>query len=291
MRSAPNLTPAKLLERTRLTVDRELFEEFFVIDSFARVISNDAMAMGIIRTPYEAIEMLCIANRNMAEIFVEEMALELEQYGKDDEYWAALQAEDSDRANRFISEYISGKRHAEIYLSVMNEVREDLGLPEFDADDPMAWPAIQGEYDPPALPPVVEPAYVPIAPGRFEEHFRLTGTGFRIALDAVRQSVIATPYQVVEMICNANLMRSARMSENALRLVFDHYTPEELMVAIQNGTFSGFIERAAESEEFETMAGNLRLEIRTAFGVPETKEQGTSEKYKLWAGSRRKPVN
>src|ERR1700757_3406109 len=124
-------------KRTRLTVDRELFEEFFVIDSFGRTISNDAMAMGIIRTPYEAIEMICIANRNMADIFPDEIALELEENGsgKDDEYYAALRIGDHDRANRFIEQYISKERHTELFLSVMNEVREDLGLPEFDRNN------------------------------------------------------------------------------------------------------------------------------------------------------------
>ena len=35
----------------------------------------------------------------------------------------------------------------------------------------------------------------------------------------------------------------------------------------------------------------LLVEIRTAFGVPETKEIGKAEKYKLWLESHRSPVN
>ncbi len=281
-------------KRTRLTVDRELFEEFFVLDSFGRVISNDAMAMGIIRTPYEAVEMICIANRNMADIFPYEIALELEDNGsgKDDDYLAALRVQDFERAKRFIDEYISKERHTELFLSVINEVREDLGLPEWDPNDPLAWPTVQGEYNPPELPDDGgEPAYVPIAPWRFERHFRLTGTGFRLAREAIRQSIIATPYEVVEMICNVNLMREARTRQNALRLVFDEYTPEELMVAIQNRTFTSFVERAAESEKLDKMADSLLLELRKTFGVPETEERGNSERYKQWSEARRKPVN
>ena len=280
-------------KRTTLTVDRELFEEFFVIDSWARTIVVDALGAGIIETPYEALEMLCVANRKMAEIFVDEIALDLAEVGKDEDYIAALEVGDNARANSFIDQYISSDRHTQLFLGVLNEVREDLGLPEWDFNNtkPLPFEPTESEYDRPAMAEGAEAAFVRIAPWRFERHFRVTGPGMRIAIDAVRQSIIATPYEVVEMICNVNLMHEVRTRQNTFRLIFDEYTPEELYVAIQNRTFSGFVERTAESTNFDEIYDNLMLEIRNKFGVPEPKEKGKSEKYGLWSESRRKPVN
>lgn len=287
-------------KRTRLTVDRELFEEFFVMDIFGRSIAVDALAMGLIRTPYEQIETLCLANHNMAVIFVDEIADELEKCGKADEYLDAIEIEDSARANRFIDEYMSEERHSEIFLGVYNEVRADLGLPAWDPNRPnrkrsSKLPPEEEEWEPPdtrsPLPDGAERAFVPIAPWRFERHFTLKGAGYFVARDAIRQSVIATPYEAVEMICNVNMMFSLRNRQNAFRLIFGEYTPEELMVAIENRTFSAFMDRTIEDRKFEEMTDDLMLEIRKVFGVPETEEKGKSERYKLWSETRRKPVN
>src|ERR1043166_7655125 len=262
------------------------------------MIAVDAQAMGMIRTPYEAVEMVCIANHDLAVNYVDDMADELEKHGKADEYLTAVELGDTARATSFIEELIEKERIREIFLTALKETREELGVPELD---PKIRRAGTLDIDPGEeedefeddddLPDVVEPAFVRIAPWRFERHFELTGAGFWVALDAVRQSVIATPYEAVEMICNVNLMYSARSRQNTWRLIFDEYTPEELVVAIQNRTLSGFMERTAKSEKFETMVDDLMLEIRKKFGVPETEKRGKSEKYKLWAESRRKPVN
>ena len=270
------------------------------MESFGRSIAVDALTMGVIRTPYEEIETICGANHSMAVIFVDEIADELEKCGKDDEYLDAIELQESDRANRFIDEYISKERHSEIFLGVLNEVRGDFGLPPWNPNRPKPLRSLRtlaaAEEEPewpdrPALPEGVEPAFVPVAPWRFERHFTLKGPGFWVALDAIRQSVIATPYEAVEMICNVNLMHTVRFRQKSLRLIFDEYTPEELVVAVQNRTFDGFMERTAASEKLDEMTDELMLEIRKAFGVPETEEKGKSEKYKLWSESRRKPVN
>jgi hypothetical protein len=137
-----------------------------------------------------------------------------------------------------------------------------------------------------------EPAVVPIARWRFEKYFQLDGLPYAIVLDAFRQSVIATPYEMVKMLCEANIMYSLRLRENVWRAAAEEYQSfDALQVAVQNGTYRTFSDNLRNSERFGQLIDNLILEIRTAFGVPETAEIGPAEKYKLWLESRRRPVN
>jgi hypothetical protein len=137
-----------------------------------------------------------------------------------------------------------------------------------------------------------EPAVVPIAPWRFEKYFQLDGFPYGIVLDAFRQSVIATPYEMVKMLCDVNMLYSLRLREKAWRKIAEQYdSVEELRVAVRHGTYAAFRSDVLESEWFEQMFDNLVLEIRTAFGVPEIAEIGRAEKYKLWLDARRRAVN
>lgn len=137
-----------------------------------------------------------------------------------------------------------------------------------------------------------EPAVVPmLAPSRFEEFFDLDSPAYGIVWDAQRQSVIATPYEAVKMLCEANMMYATRIRANMWRMAFGQYeTPEELYAAVENRTFAGRA-TARMAESFEQMYDDLILEIRTTFGVRQTEERGKGERYRLWLQTRSKPVN
>src|ERR1043166_3874120 len=96
------------------------------------MIAVDAQAMGMIRTPYEAVEMVCIANHDLAVNYVDDMADELEKHGKADEYLTAVELGDTARATSFIEELIEKERIREIFLTALKETREELGVPELD---------------------------------------------------------------------------------------------------------------------------------------------------------------
>lgn len=288
-------------KRTTLTVDRETFEAYFYVGSDGIAIARDAMDRGMIRTPYEAIELVCHANRLEAEWYYWDMVVELEPHGKDDDYIAAESIGDTERTNHLILEYVGRERLRQMLLDVRSDVREELGIPEvsrrvrleralslYEEDD-------EEQDEPPkkfGTPMKGEPAFVRVAPWRFERHFELDGAAYWVVLDAFRQSVIATPYEMVEMLCNANLMYSKRLRENAWRAAAEHYgSPEELRVAVENGTYDRYTEELLESEWFKQMFDSLLLEMRTAFGVAETSEIGAAERYELWLDARRKTVN
>lgn len=288
-------------KRTTLTVDRETFEEFFMIDSGGFGIASDAMAAGLIGTPYEAIAMVCLANQLMSQSIAGDTVDALEPLGKVDAFIAAEDLGDFERADQLVVEQLGPKRVHEMWLAAGKKVRDELGIPEFErrARRTRSSPATESDdedREPSSLLPVLpkdrEAAFVRIAPWRFERHFRLDGHGHWIALDAFRQGVIGTPYETVEMICNVNLMASVRLRAIGAQSLLNLYpTAEELDVAMQNGTIAEFPSRALKSEAFQQRANKMMLEIRKAFGVPETEERGKAEKYKLWAASRRKPVN
>lgn len=288
-------------KRTTLTVDRETFEEYFFVDSDGISVARDAMHEGMIRTPYESIELVCLANQLEAEWHYWDMLAELEPHGKEEDFIAAYTVDDTERANQIILQYIGRERLRQMLLDVRSDVREELQIPEVSRRARrLHWsssmePDDEDREEPreKLAPPMKgEPALVPIAPWRFESFFELDGLAYRIVLDAFRQSVIATPYEMVTMLCDVNMMYSARLRENVWRAAAEEYQSfDALQVAVQNGTYAGFMDNLGKGERFEEMFDNLMLEIRTAFGVPEPAEIGTAEKYKLWLESRRRPVN
>ncbi len=293
-------------KRTTLPVERELFDEFFVIDTDGYTFALDALATGKIRTPYEAIEMVCCANRELTAMFVEQMAGELQPFGKTDAWLAALDAEDYERSDGIIISCISRKRIDEVTLGTRKQLRAELGIPDLgpegrlsaraprrhpgDGDDDgeeWKWP---GEE--PALPEGAEAATVPIAPWRFERYFDLHGPGHWITLDAFRESVIATPYETVEMICNVNLMHTLRFRQLMAQALLEQFaTEEELIDAMENGTFKQVMFERMKTDWFHQKSDALMLEIRKRFGVPEPETRGRAEKYRLWSETRLKPVN
>jgi hypothetical protein len=253
------------------------------------------LAVGKIRTPYETIEMVCRTNQTLATMFVNEMAAELEPFGKADDWLAALDLEDWQRSDGIVLSCISRERIDELQLGTREQLRRELGIPELSPEARAAarysWPESE-EDELPAPPEVAEPATVPIAPWRFEEYFSLSGPGHWIALDAFRESVIATPYETVEMICNVNLMHTLRFRQLTAQAVLEQFpTAEELGDAMRNGTFTERVTAQTKTEWFEQKSENVMREIRTRFGVPEPQVRGKAEKYKLWSETRLKPVN
>jgi len=283
-------------KRTTLPVDRELFEEFFVIDTDGRDFALDALAVGKIRTPYEAIEMVCHTNQTLTTMFVEQMAAELEPFGKADDWLVALDVEAYERSDGIVISCVSRQRIDEVTLGTRKQLREELGIPEsrpeIRAAARYSWPDSDEEEILSPLPEGAEPATVPIAPWRFEEYFRLSGPGHWIALDAFRGSVIATPYETVEMICNVNLMHTMRFRQLLAQAILEQFTTaEELGDAMRNGTFSELMFERMKTEWFHQKSDDLMREIRTRFGVPEPEKRGRAEKYRLWSETRLKPVN
>ena len=288
-------------KRTTLTVDRETFEEYFVIGSTGVNVARDAMAADKIRTPYEAIELVCLVNQLEAEWFFWDTIVELGQYGKDDDYFAAYSLGDHARCDRLMFDNISKDRVQQMLLDVHSDVRDELQIPEGRRRLKRVPSLTQSEPDdeereesPVKLAPEMkgEPAVVPmLAPSRFEQFFDLDSPTYWIVVDAQRESVIATPYEAVKMLCEANMMYVTRIRAMMLGTAFGQYdTPEELDVAVKNRTFAT-LATTRMREQFEQIYDDLILEIRTTFGVPETEERGKGEKYRLWLQTRRKPVN
>lgn len=288
-------------KRTTLTVDRETFEEFFFVGSTGVNVARDAMAADKIRTPYEAIALVCLVNQLEAEWFFWDMVVELEQYGKDDDYIAAHTLGDHERYDRLIFDNVSKDRVYQMLLDVQSDVREELGIPEGRRRVKQVPSLIQSEPDDEdreepreKLAPEMkgDPAVIPmLSPSRFEKFFDLDSPARSIVVDAQRESVIATPYEAVKMLCEANMMYATRIRAYILGTAFGQYdTPEELDAAVKNRTFPASA-ASRWNEEFDQIYDDLILEIRTAFGVPETEERGKSEKYRLWLQTRSKPVN
>jgi hypothetical protein len=288
-------------KRTTLTVDRDTFEEYFFVGSTGVNVARDAMAAGKIRTPYEAIGLVCLVNQLEAEWFFWDTVVELEQYGKDDDYFAAYSLGDHQRCDRLMFDNISKDRVYQMLLDVQSDVREELEIPDGRRSLKRVPSLIQSEPDDEdreepgeKLAPEMkgEPAVVPmLAPSRFEKYFDLDSPVYSIVWDAQSESVIATPYEAVKMLCEANMMYVTRVRAEMWGTAFSQFdSPEELEVAVQNRTFAT-LATARMRESFEQMYDDLFVEIRTAFGVPKTEERGKGEKYRLWLQTRRNPVN
>jgi len=288
-------------KRTTLTVDRPTFEEYFFLGSSGISIARDALDRGIIRTPYESIELVCLVNQLEAEWHYLDTLSELEAHGKDEDYEAAYAQGDRERCDQIILQYIGRERLREMLLEVRSDVRDELQIPEVSRRASRASylsaaePENERREEPreKLAPPFNgEPAIIPMARWRFERHFVLDGVPYWIALDAFRQSVIGTPYEMVTMLCDVNMMYSRRLRESAWLAAFERYQSfDEMQVAVQNGTFARDSVEESKGEKFDQMFDALMLEIRTAFGVPETNEIGKAEKYKLWLEAHRSPVN
>jgi hypothetical protein len=288
-------------KRTTLTVDRETFEKYFFVGSTGVNVARDAMAADKIRTPYEAIEVVCLANQLETEWFFWDTVVELEQYGKDDDYFAAYSLGDHQRCDRLMFDNISKDRVRQMLLDVQSDVREELGIPDgrrtLKRIPSLTPPEPDDEeceepYEKLAPEMKGEPAVVPeLAPSRFEKYFDLDSPVYSIVWDARTENVIATPYEAVKMLCEANMMYVTRVRAEMWGTAFGQFdTPEELDAAVQNRTFASTAATRMK-ESFEQMYDDVILEIRTAFGVPQTEERGKGERYRLWLQTRSKPVN
>ena len=132
---------------------------------------------------------------------------ELEAHGKDGDYEAAYAQGDHGRCDQIILQYIGRKRLRQMLLDVRSDVATSWQIPEVSRRASRASYSSEGEPDNAAreeprekLAPRFngEPAVVPIARWRFEKYFELDGLLYAIVLDAFRQSVIATPYEMTE---------------------------------------------------------------------------------------------
>ena len=117
-------------KRTTLTVDCPTFEEYFYVGSDGIALARDALFTGMIRTPYEAIELVCLVNELEAEWHYSDMLVELEPHGKDDDYEAASAQGDTARKEQIILEYVGRERLRQMLLDVKSDVRDELQIPE-----------------------------------------------------------------------------------------------------------------------------------------------------------------
>jgi hypothetical protein len=287
-------------KRTTLTVDRDTFEEYFIVGSTGVNVARNAMTADKIRTPYEAIELVCLANQLESEWFFWDTVVELEQYGKDDDYIAAYKVGDHQRCDRLMFDHVSRDRVRQMLLDVQSDVREELGIPEAPLKLKRVPSLIRWEEDEERdeprekLAPAMKggPAVIAgLARGRFENYFDLDSPACRIVWDARLDDVVATPYEAVKMLCEVNMMYTTRIRAAMLGTALGAYDSQEgISTAMQNGTFAT---RAVAqlSDQFEQLYDGLIEEIRATFGVPEKEEHGTGERYRVWLQTRRKPVN
>jgi hypothetical protein len=283
------LTPAKL------TISRQLFENYFSLSGAGYVLANDALAAGWISTPYEIIEVVCLVDRVFASILLDRMLEELQPLGKAEEYLTCERVGDHRRSASITFESLGKERLREILPDIARRLREEVGVPRMEAasNDPgwhffeelmtdvppdrgprreaehtLSW--LAGEEDRRDL------AVLTIGQADFEWFFRLGGAGYAAATDALAQGVIGTPYEIVETVCAANksfVRKLPDLFDRALREVggdVDAFTAGYIRILLA-----------------ETLA-----EIEAEFGIsPRTTENKPNDKNALFAALVEGPAN
>ena len=111
------LTPAKL------TISRQLFENYFSLSGAGYVLANDALAAGWISTPYEIIEVVCLVDRVFASILLDRMLEELQPLGKSEEYLICALTEVGGDVDAFTAGYIRT-----LMAETLVEIEAELGV-------------------------------------------------------------------------------------------------------------------------------------------------------------------
>ena len=75
----------KVAHPATLPIDRSDFETFFNIDSLGYEVAKEALRQGVIRTPYEMVEMICTANKAVGRKLLDRVAAEgIDLMGEDE---------------------------------------------------------------------------------------------------------------------------------------------------------------------------------------------------------------
>jgi len=121
--------PDQEWSQTRLTIDRASFERHFVLEGPGHGIALEALASGIIQTPYEVVDLICRVNQLYGEMLFYRMLEELEPLGRADDYVMAQKLHDSERSALIMIEALGKDRLTTIFPEIFRQLREDiLGL-------------------------------------------------------------------------------------------------------------------------------------------------------------------
>lgn len=258
---------------TRLTVDRASFENHFVLEGAGRAIAADAIAAGIIHTPYEVVEMICRVNERFAGMLFDRMFEELEPLDKADDYAMATTLRDSKRSASIMFETLGKDRLTEIIPDISRQLREEAG--GFRAEDLTDRPPGAGE-----------PAILALDPFEFESFFNIESIGCLIAVEAFRQGVIGTPYEMVETVCAANRLHARKLCERLKVALAESDRRPDLESPMSRRALADLLITTFGEKGHDAMIGELALEVAEELHVSTTNRPARLyEKYKLWSAA------
>jgi hypothetical protein len=263
--------PDQKRSHTRLTIDRASFERNFILEAAGRAIAVEALAAGTIETPYEVVEMICRVNELYARMVFERMLDELEPLGRADDYVAAARLHDSERSTSILVETLGEDRLMTIFPDISRKFSEDFaGLRPEDIATA-------------ELPKGAEPATLALDPTDFERFFKIDSPGYRVTREAVRQGVIGTPYEMVEMVCAANESFGKKLFDRLTSVTNLDLIAEPESVA--NAQALGVLLNATFGESgFDQILWELHIEVAEEFHVSLTpSRERMYEKYSLWS--------
>jgi hypothetical protein len=98
------------------------FDEHFQLESPGYQMAKEAHAAGEASTALEVLEILCLANQLYANLLTKRMLMELEPFGKAEEY---LEKRSSEEIGEFVVGVLGKKRTVQILREVMADVRHE----------------------------------------------------------------------------------------------------------------------------------------------------------------------
>jgi hypothetical protein len=284
----------------QLTVGRDVFENYFLLDGAGRQVALDAIASGRIETPYEAIEIICLVNRLFASMLLDRFLEELTPLGRADEYATAEALSHSKRSARIAIEALGKERIREIVPDVMRRLREDVGIPELEVstadsfrlrggpqenrEHPLSW--LLADED------VSEPAVLSVDRADFEGFFKIDGPGYWVVRAALDQDIIGTPYEMVEMICAVNESIATKVFERLSAALTDRGQADELRATTDGKSFTDLAIAALGDRTLGACYSGVLFEVAEQFHVSVTEtEKRPNEKHALWLATVEKHVS
>ena len=254
---------------TRLTVDRLSFEKHFVLEGPGYVIASGAFAAGDIQTPYEVVELICRANELYARMIFERMLMELEPSGKADDYVAALRVGDDERSAWIMFETLGPDRLVKITRELFRRLRD-----EFDVVNPAEERSGS------------DPAVLPVDQADFEAFFKIGPAGYAVAVEAFRQGLIGTPYEMVEMVCAANKSIARRIVDRLYAAASEAGSRKELESAPNSRVMYDWVTATLGEKRFDEMIREALIEVAEELHVSTTNTgQRENDKYILFSAA------
>lgn len=276
----------------QLTISRELFDKFFLLDEAGHLVAIDALAAGFIETPYEVIEVVCLVNRLFASMVVNRVLEESEPSGKAHEYATAGRLRDRERSTRILAEAFGGDGITKIVPEVMRQLRDDIGVPELEPSATRRAPSTRKKRSSKhflswlAEEDVTEAAVLTTSEADFERHFKLEGPGCWIAKEAFEQGVIGTPYEMVDLICAAEKSWRAKVLERLEAAVAEHDQASEMRAATDSEALANLTLANLGTPTLEQLISGSVRDAAEEFHVSMTGTTArVNEKYDLWSAA------